>query len=90
MAKCKQFEKTKPGVRASRAIDWSQTPCTPSLTAISVNTRPIPLNKSDCAKIIAEKLRRFFQSGDHFDECGMVPSYGCCFRQSGRERQTQV
>jgi len=49
-----------------------------------------PAEQSDCAKIIAEKLRRLFQFGDHFDECGHGTVVRLLFRQSGHGRQTLI
>src|SRR5713101_3592279 len=46
--------------------------------------------QSDRTKIIAKKLRRLLQFGDHSDECGHGTLARLLFRQSGRERQTPI
>src|SRR5260221_10712885 len=66
----KQLEKIKPGCSRVTRDHLEPDALHPVAHRDQRQHQSDPAEQSDCAKIIAEKLRRFFQFGDHSDECG--------------------
>jgi hypothetical protein len=69
---------------------WSQMPCTPLLTAISVSSNPIPLNSATAGQSALKNSGGFSSLTPILINVERGTVVQLSFRQSGRERQTLI